>query len=70
MARATLLAHGADPNAREGWKGQTALMWAAHENDAPAIGKLLAAGAERDAASSGDVTAFMFAVRASKSVSW
>ena len=29
-----LLAHGADVNAREAWKGQTALMWAAVENHA------------------------------------
>ena len=27
-----LLAYGADPNAAEGWRGQTALMWAAAEN--------------------------------------
>ena len=33
----TLLAKGADPNRRETWKGQTALMWAAHENNAAAV---------------------------------
>ena len=27
-----LIAHGADVNARERWKGQTALTWAAVEN--------------------------------------
>jgi ankyrin repeat protein len=36
-----LLARGADPNAREGWLGQTALMWAAHENHADVVALLL-----------------------------
>jgi len=44
-----LLEKGADPNAREKTRGQTALMWAAAENNASAIPVLLAAGAERDA---------------------
>ena len=40
-------------------------MWAAHENNAPAITTLLAAGAERDARSTaGDFSALLFAVRA------
>ena len=40
-------------------------MWAAHENNAPAIATLLAAGAERDARSAaGDFSALLFAVRA------
>jgi ankyrin repeat protein len=40
-------------------------MWAAHENNAPAIRTLLAAGAERDARSaSGEFTPLLFAVRA------
>ena len=30
----TLLAHGADVNAKESWRGQTALMWAAAEGHA------------------------------------
>ena len=30
----TLLAHGADINAKESWRGQTALMWAAAEGHA------------------------------------
>ena len=30
-----LLARGADPNAKESWRGQTALMWAAAEGHAP-----------------------------------
>ena len=32
-----LLAHGADVNAKESWKGQTALMWAAAENHADVV---------------------------------
>ena len=32
-----LLAHGANVNAKEGWKGQTALMWAAAENNAGGV---------------------------------
>src|SRR5581483_3222293 len=39
-----LLAHGADVNAREGWEGQTALMWAAAENNAAAVKVLVEAG--------------------------
>ncbi len=41
-----LLAHGAVVDAREGWRGQTALMWAAVENNAEAI-RLLLAGRRR-----------------------
>ena len=33
----TLLAHGADVNAKESWRGQTALMWAAAEGHAETI---------------------------------
>ena len=32
-----LLAHGADVNAKERWKQQTALMWAAHEGNAATV---------------------------------
>ena len=32
-----LLAHGANVNAKESWKQQTALMWAAHEGNAAAV---------------------------------
>ena len=35
----------ADPNYKEGWKGQTALMWAAAEGHADAIAALIAGGA-------------------------
>jgi ankyrin repeat protein len=41
-----LLSHGADPNAREPWMGQTALMWAAMENNADAVRMLIEAGAQ------------------------
>ncbi|OFW26086.1 MAG: hypothetical protein A3H97_14060 [Acidobacteria bacterium RIFCSPLOWO2_02_FULL_65_29] len=44
-----LLDKGANPNAREKSRGQTALMWAAAENNAAAIPVLLAGGADRDA---------------------
>ena len=44
-----LLANDADPNAREQSRGQTALMWAAAEDNADAVKVLLEAGAERDA---------------------
>ena len=41
-----LLARGADPNATEKWRGQTALMWAAAEGHAPVIEALVARGAD------------------------
>jgi ankyrin repeat protein len=60
-----LIAAGARVNERENWKGQTALMWAAHENNAAAIRALLRAGAGRDTRSdAAEWTAFLFAVRA------
>lgn len=40
-----LMVHGADLDAREGFQGQTALMWAAAENHAGMVGLLLEAGA-------------------------
>ena len=59
-----LLAHGAVVDAREGWRGQTALMWAATENNAEAIRLLIEAGADVKAKSTGGrFTAFLFAVR-------
>src|SRR4030095_5569374 len=39
-----LLTHGAMVDAKEGWRGQTALMWAATENNAAAIRLLVEAG--------------------------
>jgi ankyrin repeat protein len=41
-----LLAYGAEPNAKEGTRSQTALMWAAAENNAAAIKVLVEAGAD------------------------
>jgi ankyrin repeat protein len=43
-----LLAHGADPNAKEKWLQETALMWAAAEDHADVVAALAAAGANLD----------------------
>ena len=51
-----LLAAGADPNARESLRGQTALMWAAVENNARAIEVLSKAGADVHARAHGPRT--------------
>ena len=59
----TLLAHGADVNAKESWRGQTALMWAAAEGHAEALQVLLEAGAQVNARSSAGWTALLFAAR-------
>jgi ankyrin repeat protein len=58
-----LIARGADVNAKDSWRGQTALMWAAAENHADLIKELLAGGAAVDARSNANFTALMFAVR-------
>jgi ankyrin repeat protein len=58
-----LIARGADVNAKDSWRGQTALMWAAAENHAALMRVLLAGGAAVDAKSNGNFTALMFAVR-------
>ncbi len=58
-----LLAHGADIDAVDAWRGQTPLMWAAAENHVPVMRLLLEAGAAVDAPSTGEFTALMFAVR-------
>ena len=59
-----LLAHGADPNATEQSRGQTALMWAAARNNAAVAKALIDAGANlRTRTKSGAFTAFLFAVR-------
>ena len=62
----TLLRHGAAAtvDAREGWRGQTALMWAAAEGHAAVVAPLVAAGADVDARSDGGFTPLAFAVRA------
>ena len=61
-----LLRHGAaaEVDAREGWRGQTALMWAAAENHAAVVAPLVAAGAEVDARSDAGLMPLAFAVRA------
>ena len=61
-----LLRHGAagGVDAREGWRGQTALMWAAAEGHAAVVAPLVAAGADVDARSDGGFTPLAFAVRA------
>ncbi len=58
-----LMARGADVNAKDSWRGQTPLMWAAAENHADLIKVLLAGGATVDARTNGNFTALMFAVR-------
>jgi hypothetical protein len=62
----TLLAHGADVNAKESWRGQTALMWAAAEGHAETIELLLEAGAQVNARSNTGWTAMLFAAREGK----
>ena len=59
-----LLARGADVGATEGWRGQTALMWAAAENHPTAVHALLELGARVDERSTAGWTALLFAVRA------
>jgi ankyrin repeat protein len=59
----TLLAYGADVNAKETWRGQTALMWAAAEGHAETIQLLLEAGAQINARSNTGWTALLFAAR-------
>ena len=54
---------GAVVDAREGWRGQTALMWAAAEGHASVVAPLVAAGADVDARSDAGFTPFAFAVR-------
>ena len=59
-----LLDRGADPNRAEGWRGQTALMWAAAEDNLAAAEALLAGGANVHARSAGGFSPLAFAVRA------
>ena len=47
----SLLGHGAKVNARENQFGETAVMWAAAENNAAAIRVLAEAGADKNASS-------------------
>ena len=61
-----LLRHGAGAgiDAQEGWRGQTALMWAAAEGHAAVVAPLVTAGADVDARSDAGFTPLAFAVRA------
>ncbi len=61
-----LLRHGAEGgvDAREEWRGQTALMWAAAEGHATVVAPLASAGADVDARSDAGFTPLAFAVRA------
>ena len=59
-----LLDRGADPNRAEGWRGQTALMWASAEDNLAAAEALLAGGANVHERSTGGFSPLTFAVRA------
>jgi ankyrin repeat protein len=58
-----LLARGADVNAKERWKQQTALMWAAHEGNAETVKLLLEMGANINDRSIFGWTPLLFAAR-------
>jgi ankyrin repeat protein len=64
-----LLAHGAKANAQEELRGQTALMWAAAENNVDVVNTLVEAGADINARSRGGFTPLLFAVRAGSKAS-
>ena len=57
------LRNSASVNTKEGWRGQTALMWAAAEGHAAVIEALVAHGADVHARSNGGFTALLFAAR-------
>ena len=59
-----LLAHGADLSARESWRGQTALMWAAAENHPAAVHTLVELGADVNERSPAGWSSLLFAARA------
>jgi ankyrin repeat protein len=59
-AVALLLERGADVNAAESWRGQTALMWAAAEGNVDAVRLLLDAGADVAQQSNSGFTALLF----------
>ncbi len=58
-----LLAHGAVVDTTESWRGQTALMWAAAQNQTGAAEALIRAGADVHARSEGGFTPLLFAAR-------
>jgi ankyrin repeat protein len=59
-----LLVHGAKVDAKEQWRGQTALMWASAENNATVVKALVEAGADVSTRTSAGFDALLFAVRA------
>jgi ankyrin repeat protein len=59
-----LLMHNANPNMVEDWRGQTALMWAAAENNREVASALISADANIHARSTAGFSPLMFAVRA------
>ena len=61
-----LLNRGADLRARESWRGQTALHWAAAENHPAAVHALVELGADVDERSTAGWSALLYAVRAGK----
>ena len=61
-----LLDAGARVNARESWRGQSALMWAAAEGNLEAVRALLAHGANIHARSDRGFTPLLFAAREGK----
>ena len=61
-----LLVRGADLRARESWRGQTALHWAAAENHPAAVHTLIELGADVNERSTAGWSALLYAVRAGK----
>ena len=59
----TLIDAGAHVDAKEGWREQTALMWAAAERNAAAAQVLIEAGADVAARSEAGMTPLLFAAR-------
>ena len=62
-----LLTRGADLRARESWRGQTALHWAAAENHPAAVHALIELGADVDERSTAGWSALLYAVRGGRS---
>lgn len=58
-----LLEHGAAVDAVEGWRGQTALMWAASQDNGAAAAALIDGGADLHTVSHGGFTPLLFAAR-------
>ena len=57
-----LLAHGANPNVADDWKGQTALMWAVAEDHVAVVETLIAHGADVNVTATG-LTPLLLAVQ-------